>query len=114
MNYSVNGYRSSQLFNWSELISLGHALGHKWWMVGTKLRVPEYLLDQIASNNDECGAYLLREWLKNEPSWKDLITVLDSAAVGLGNVADMIRARLARDASKEQAEEQVIARSGTG
>ena len=103
MDYSVNDNQESQLFDWSELISLGHALGHKWWMVGTKLRIPEAALDQIAANNREagdCGACLLREWLAHDPIWSELITVLETPAVGLGEVAGKIRMKLVREANK--------------
>lgn len=103
MSYSVSDIQESQLFDWSELISLGHALGHKWWMIGTKLRVPEDVLDHIAASNSEageCGACLLREWLRNDPIWSELITVLETPAVGLAEVAGRIRMKLVQEASK--------------
>lgn len=105
MNYSGNDNQECQLFDWSELISLGHALGHKWWMVGTKLRIPETVLDQIAASNadaGDCGACLLREWLTHDPIWSELITVLETPAVGLGEVAGKIRMKLVYEATKEQ------------
>ena len=117
MNYSVNNIQEGQLFDWSELISIGHALGHKWWMVGTKLRVPEDVLDQIAANNSEvgdCGACLLREWSAQYPIWSELITVLETPAVGLGEVAANIRMKLVREASKGQSGYNNTARSSPG
>jgi len=117
MNYSVDNYQESQLFSWSELISLGHALRHKWWMVGTKLRIPEAVLDQIAANNiepGECGACLLREWLTHDPIWSELITVLETPAVGLGEVAGNIRMKLVREMNKGQSNNQITARCATG
>lgn len=117
MSYSVSDIQESQLFDWSELISLGHALGHKWWMIGTKLRVPEAVLDQIAAANGEagdCGACLLREWLTHDPIWSELITVLETPAVGLGEVAGRIRMKLVREASKGQSDNKTIAHSPPG
>lgn len=105
MNYSVSNSQEGQLFDWSELISLGHALGHKWWMIGTKLRVPESILDHIAASNvdaGDCGACLLRQWLAHDPIWSELITVLETPAVGLGEVAGRIRMKLVREATKGQ------------
>ena len=117
MNYSVNSIQEGQLFDWSELISIGHALGHKWWMIGTKLRVPEDVLDQIAASNSEvgdCGACLLREWLAHDPIWSELITVLETPAVGLGEVAANIRMKLVREANQGQSPYKISARSSPG
>ena len=117
MNYSVNNVQESQLFDWSELISIGHALGHKWWMVGAKLRVPEDVLDQIAASNSEagdCGACLLREWLAHDPIWSELITVLETPAVGLSEVAGNIRMKLVREASKGQPGNRITPRLSPG
>lgn len=117
MNYSVSDIQESQLFDWSELISLGHALGHKWWMVGTKLRVQEAVLDRIAASNTEpgdCGACLLREWLAHDPIWSELITVLETPAVGLGDVASKIRMKLVQEATKGQPNNGITAYSSPG
>lgn len=117
MNYSVNNIQEGQLFDWLELINIGHALGHKWWMVGTKLRIPEDVLDQIAASNNEvgdCGACLLREWLAHDPIWSELITVLETPAVGLGEVAANIRMKLVREASKGHSGYKVTVRPSHG
>ena len=117
MSYSVSDVQEGRPFDWSELISLGHALGHKWWMVGTKLRVPEDVLDRIAANNSEvgdCGACLLREWLAHDPIWSELITILETPAVGLNEVAGNIRMKLVREANKEQLGSKITARHSSG
>lgn len=117
MSYSVSNIQESQLFDWSELINLGHALGHKWWMIGTKLRVPEAVLDKIAASNSEagdCGACLLREWLTHDPIWSELITVLETPAVGLGEVAGKIRMKLVCEATKGQSNNRTITDSSPG
>ena len=69
----------------------------RWRRVGVQLRVPDAVLDLIASectSDSECLRKALRYWIQRDPlaSWRQLIARLDwSLDVDLVRVADGVR-----------------------
>ena len=66
----------------------------RWRRVGTRLRVPDAVLDLIASectSDSECLRKALRYWIQRDPlaSWRQLISRLDWS--DLVRVADGVR-----------------------
>ena len=102
---TVTCYTSTPFFNFvagsplsvdRAMAMLGGVAG-RWRRVGAELRVPDAVLDLIASectSDSECLRKALRYWIQRDPlaSWRQLIARLDwSLDVDLVRVADGVR-----------------------
>ena len=73
------------------LIQLRPKVTSKWRQFGMAAGVPNEVLENIATTNEDCLAKMLEHWLKNsteEPTWTDVARILRQ--IELGQLASVI------------------------
>lgn len=91
-----------------ELVDELHEVRTKWREIGTQLEIPQETLKNIGRQNDDSGlafTEMIDEWIKRmkdrEPSWVDIVRVLESRSVDERRLARNLRQRRTTDSADD-------------
>ena len=93
-----------------EVVDELHEVRTKWRKIGTQLEIPQETLKSIGRQNDDSGLAFMEmvdEWIKRmkdrdrEPSWVDIVRVLESRSVDERRLARNLRQRRTTDSADD-------------
>lgn len=91
-----------------ELVDELHEVRTKWREIGTQLEIPQETLKSIGRQNDDSGlafTEMIDEWIKGmkdrEPTWVDIVRVLESRSVDERRLARNLRQRRTTDSEDD-------------